>query len=140
MGGKGLSCFFDQTCIDQLRLILNETSTFFYELNTTALDASLPSRYSAATKIDEMINHVMLENINYSASYEKYYQNCRPSICVYTIQTRNNRVYVLTVILGLIGGLSSILQVIISRVVNLASKLFNRFRHFRRHQTEIQPL
>ena len=60
MGGKGLSCFFDQTCIDQLRLILNETSSFFYELNTTALDASLPTRYSAATKIDEIINHVML--------------------------------------------------------------------------------
>jgi len=134
-----LICFFDQTCIDGLRLALNETSYVFYDLDTTALDGSLPSRYSSETKIEEMFNHLMIEHITWNASHEKYYETCRPSKCFYTIQRRNNLVYVLILVLGLIGGLSSILQVIIPYVVKMISKLFNRLCHCNRHQAEVHP-
>ena len=66
-----LECFYDQTCVDTYRQYLNDTSFVFDELNTTALDASLPSQYLPDTKIQQILNHVMLETINYNASYDK---------------------------------------------------------------------
>jgi len=132
-----LKCFYNQTCIDNFRSILGETLPLVYELDTVALDFSLPSRYSLDTTIEQILNHAMLENVNYSASFEKYYANCRPSVCSYRIQTRNNPAYAITLLLGLIGGLSNTLQIIIPNMVHMCSNLFNRF--CRRNQHQIQP-
>ena len=37
--------------------------------------------------IDEMVNHLMIENIGENASHE---QNCRPSMFSYIVRIRNN--------------------------------------------------
>ena len=49
----------------------------------------------------------MLENINYNAFYEKYYEDCRPSIYLCKVQTQNNPSCMVTIVLDLIGGLTS---------------------------------
>ncbi len=134
-----LTCFYNQTCINELREILNETSFNIIDLNSTALDSSLSSRYSPETKIEEIFNQIMLENISWNASHVRYYETCRPSMCFYTIKSRNNPVYVLTMILGLIGGLSSVLQVIIQYVIKFVSKLIHRFCHCNQRRNEVQP-
>jgi hypothetical protein len=135
-----LTCFFNQTCINEVRSILNRTSSNSIELNTVALDHSLLSRYSSETKIEEIINQLMIDNLTWNASHERYYANCQPSKCYYTINSRNNPVYVLTTILGLIGGLSSVLQVTIPRLVTLGSKMIKWLCRCNQRRNEIQPM
>jgi hypothetical protein len=135
-----LTCFFNQTCINELRSILNQTSSNSIELNTVALGHSLLSRYSSETKIEEIINQLMIDNLTWNASHERYYAHCQPSKCYYMINSRNNPIYVLTTILGLIGGLSSVLQVTIPRLVTLGSKLIKRLCRCNQRRNEIQPM
>ena len=132
-------CLFDQTCVNKLYSILRETAFFRENITVIALDNSLPSQYSSETKIEDIVYQLMIESITMNASHEQYYNNCQPSICFYTIQKHNNFIYVFTVVLGLVGGLSNVLQVILPRLVTLCNKLIKQLCHCIRCRNQIQP-
>lgn len=134
-----LACFFNQTCIDILRLILNETLSTRTELNTVSLNRSLPSRYSPETTIAEILGALMIDNFSWSASHEHYYEQCRPLLCSYTIMRRNDVVFVLTSVLGLAGGLSKIFLFIIPRLVQSSNTLIHRLSLYHHRQIAVQP-
>jgi hypothetical protein len=135
-----LVCFFNQTCIDNLRLILNETSSTKIELDTRSLNRLLLSRYSPVTTIAEIIGGLMIDNFSWSASHKRYYEECRPVVCSYTITNRNDAVFVLTSVLGLIDGLSSSFLFIIPRLVKLTNTVIHRLCLRRRRPIEVQPI
>ena len=61
-----------------------------------------------------MINRLMVEAWNWSAVYENYYNRCQPVMCTYTVITRNDAIYIVTTMFGLIGGLMNILKIVIT--------------------------
>lgn len=135
-----LSCFFQQTCINNLVSVLNQSSSHNIEYKFTTLDNSLPSRYSSGSKLQDIANHLMIEDINWDVSHEYYYENCRPSICSYLTKLRNDLAYATRTMLGLIGGLASVLQIIIPHAVKITRNLMNRLLHRGQHQTQTHPL
>ncbi|CAF1102361.1 unnamed protein product [Didymodactylos carnosus] len=64
----------------------------------------------------------MVEEWNSNASFSSYYKQCAPQECTYTYSGHNNVVYIVTTIIGLVGGLTKVLQVIIPPTVEFVRK------------------
>jgi hypothetical protein len=110
---SNLICFYNQSCIDDLRHALNSTMS----LNTTALDPTMPSRYKPNTTIDDIIAQLMVEQWKHKTSHKDYYAQCHPETCTYTHSVRNSLLLVITTIIGIIEGLSIILKIVVYRIV-----------------------
>jgi hypothetical protein len=88
----------------------------------TALDLPLPSLYSTNSTIQELVDSLTIEQWNVSVNYEKYYNECRPIQCIYTFETRNDLIYILTTLFGIAGGLTTVLKFILPRLMKLFRK------------------
>ncbi|CAF1003790.1 unnamed protein product [Adineta steineri] len=113
-----LQCFYDQACIDQLLLYLSSVSP----INAAALNSSLPSQYSEYSTIENLLNSLMIEEWNPTQIYDRYYDECQPIECTYTIITRNNILYVITTMFGIVGGLITVLRCVVPQVVKFVRK------------------
>ncbi|CAF4621706.1 unnamed protein product [Rotaria sp. Silwood1] len=119
-----LECFYNQICIDKLHSYVVFNST----MNLTALDSSLQSRFLVNSTIQELINELMIERWNLSTMYESYYNACQPISCTYNYVTRNNLIYVVTLVFGLVGGIVTILKLILPLFVLLVASGFQNRR------------
>jgi hypothetical protein len=108
-----LECFYNQTCIRELQSYLLLSSS----MNLTALDSSLPSQYFINSTIEELLDHLMVEQWNSSQFYDNYYNECQPAQCTYTHQAKNGIIYIVTALIGLLGGLITVLKLIVPRLV-----------------------
>ena len=115
---SNLQCFYNQTCINQLLSYLLSSSS----MNVTALDKSLLVRFLETSTIEELLNELMVEEWNSSIMYENYYNECQPTQCTYTHETKNNVIYIVTTLVGLIGGLITVLKLIVPRLVKIVRK------------------
>jgi hypothetical protein len=115
---SNLQCFYNQNCINKLQ------SYFVYSssINITALDASLSSRFLENSTIEDLLDQLMVEEWNSSIMYENYFNECEPTECSYTHQTKHNAIYIVTTIIGLIGGLITVLELIVPRLVKFARR------------------
>jgi len=86
-------------------------------VNVTALNNSLSSRFVENSTIEELVNQLMVEEWNSSRMYDNYYNECQPSQCTYTHQKKNSIIYIVTTLVGLIGGLITVLKLIVPRLV-----------------------
>jgi hypothetical protein len=86
-------------------------------MNISALDTSLSSRFLENSTIEHLLGELMVEEWNSSIMYENYFNECEPIECTYTHQTKNNIIYIVTTIIGLIGGLTTALKLIVPRLV-----------------------
>jgi hypothetical protein len=112
---SNLQCFYNQTCINTLQSYFVSSSS----MNITALDISLSSRYSENSTIEDLVDELMIEEWNSSIIYENYFNECEPTECTYTHQTKNSIIYIVTTIIGLIGGLTTALKLIVPRLVKI---------------------
>ncbi|CAF1220689.1 unnamed protein product [Adineta steineri] len=117
-----LQCFYDQNCIDELQLYLTTASP----LNATALDPSLSSQYSEYSTIENLLNILMIEKWNPTQMYDQYYDECQPIECTYTIKTRNSVIYIITTMFGIVGGLITVLKLVVPQVVKFIRKKRSR--------------
>ena len=108
-----LQCFYDQNCIDNIQDYLSSTSP----INVTALDPSLPSLYSENSSIHDLLDKLMIEEWNVTKMYDAYYSECQPRECSYTIQSRNDVIYIITTLIGVVGGLTTVLKLVVPRLV-----------------------
>ncbi len=84
-----------------------------------ALNPNLTSRFYVNSTVSDIMNALMIENWTENINYSFYYNNCNPISCSYTIIKRFNILTVLTTILGLIGGLSVVLGIILPPIIKL---------------------
>ncbi|CAF3810107.1 unnamed protein product [Adineta steineri] len=117
-----LQCFYDQTCIDELQVYLTTASL----MNATALDPSLSSQYSENSTIEYLLNNLMIEKWNSTPIYDRYYDECQPIQCTYTIKTRNSVIHIITTMFGIIGGLITVLKLVVPRLVKFIRKRRSR--------------
>ncbi|CAF4173996.1 unnamed protein product, partial [Adineta steineri] len=120
-----LECFYNQTCIDQLQVYLLPPVL----KNVTALDSSLPSQYSEDSTIEYLLNNLMIEEWNSTQMYDRYYDECQPKECTYTINTRNNILYVITTLIGIIGGLTRVSKIFVPILVKIIVYCFRKWRN-----------
>lgn len=117
-----LECFYNQTCLDTLQMYIHSRLS----CNATALDATKSIRFTSNTSVAEILDHLMVEKWNSSVIYENYYAACQPAECVYVTSTRHDLIYIVTTIIGLVGGLVTTLKLSIPRLVSLIGNRYNR--------------
>ena len=110
-----LECFYSQTCLD----VLQPNISVSYSMNATALDSSLPSRYHTNSTVEELLNQLMVEQWFNASMFDSYYAECEPTQCTYTHESKNSAVYIVTTIVGLVGGLVTVLKFIVPWLVKL---------------------
>ena len=115
---SNLQCFYNQSCIQQLQSYLTLTTT----INVTQLNRSLLIRFKENSTVEDLINKLMIEKWNSSISFESYYDECRPNECSYTVKMKNSVVFIITTIIGLIGGLVTTLKLLTPRLVRFVRR------------------
>ncbi len=97
-------------------------------MNITALDISLLSHFLENSTIEDLLDELMIEEWNRSIMYENYFNECEPTECTYTHQTKNSIIYIVTTIIGLIGGLTKALKLIVPRLVKVIALCIEKLR------------
>jgi len=95
--------------ISQLPLVLNGSNLVAFSINSTVYD---------------IVNALSINKWNEQIHYESYYKACQPSYCMYTITTRFHIATIITTIIGLMGGVSVILQLVIPSTVKIIRRRF----------------
>ncbi|CAF3256576.1 unnamed protein product [Rotaria sp. Silwood2] len=124
---SNLVCFYNQSCIDELRRNLNATIPF----DTPALDTNIESQYKPSSAIGDIVVKLMVEQWSNTTSHKAYYAQCKPAICTYSFVGKNSWFVVMTKIIALVSGLSTILKIVVPRAVKMVLSHFkNRVRPF----------
>ncbi len=114
---SNLQCFYTQECIVTLRRLIVSSSP----MTVTALNAS-SSVYSKNSTIQKLVDNLMIEQWNTTTVFESYYSACRPIQCTYTLETNNDMIYIFTTLFGIAGGLTTILKLILPRLIEFIRK------------------
>ncbi|CAF1042285.1 unnamed protein product [Adineta steineri] len=110
---SNLQCFYNQTCINKLQSYFQVSSL----MNITALDISLSNQFLINSTIADILGKLMVEEWKNSSMYENYYSECQPSYCSYTVTTKNSAIYIITTLIGLVGGLITVLKLMVPYLV-----------------------
>ncbi|CAF3203416.1 unnamed protein product [Rotaria sp. Silwood2] len=111
---SNLICFYNQSCIETLKRIINPS----IELNTTALNRSLPSRFAVDATIGSIVAELMVEEWINTTSHKAYYDRCQPITCTYLYVDKKTWLVVVTTVIGLIGGLQITLRMILPLLID----------------------
>lgn len=119
-----LECFYNEICINRIQSYITYTSP----MNVTPLDSSLSSQYFVHSTMQDLVNNLMMEEWNSSITYENYYKQCQPKQCTYTYTTKNSAISIVIILFGLVGGLVTVLKLIVPRLVNFIAWIIRRSR------------
>ncbi|CAF1094407.1 unnamed protein product [Didymodactylos carnosus] len=112
-----LRCFYDQSCLSTLL-----KATQYPPDNITSLNSSVTSQYTTTTSIDQLVRNLLIEQWNNQTSYESYFDACQPLFCTYSYVSGATLIYVITTIIGLIGGLTKVFKFIIPLAVRIVRR------------------
>ncbi|CAF1438830.1 unnamed protein product [Adineta ricciae] len=119
-----LEILYDQTMIDNL----TNSSNSFSKLNSSISDST----------IETLLSHMFVIHWSNKTSFKQYFNNCAPASCQYTIVQGNSFLLIVTLLIGLYGGLSSILTNICPVIIETILPLIQKFRLSRRRTITTQ--
>lgn len=119
-----LSCFFNQSCLDTIRSKYNfgipdRLPLPNQTLAIPILNSSIISRFSQNDSLGILFSKLMIEEWNMQANFDGFYSVCMPTTCTYTYDQRLNIVYVAATVVGLLGGLTVSLRILIQLAAQL---------------------
>ena len=117
---SSLACYFSSDCIAQLR-------TAMPHANLTLLNQTILQHFTVNSTMGDMIGELMVAEWKNETLFEQFYATCAPLSCTYSFSERKELIYVATTILGLIGGLTAALRVIIPIIIGfIMNRVFKR--------------
>lgn len=112
-----LECYYEPSC---LQLLIPYYMTF------QPLNSTTPSRFKPEVLVEDLLKEVMLEELVFNYSVGSYYKACAPLTCTYSYTNRNSPLNVVTIIIGLMAGIRTILRFIIPYVIMIILKCKRR--------------
>ena len=119
-----LGCFFDELCLETLQFPTNPDLPW----HTSALDQAKITKFVPNTSVGAILDKLMVDAWNWSAVHSNYFAACKPKECSYTMTGRNAAIYIVTTVIGLIGGLVTAFKFVIPRLVSLSFYIIKRRR------------
>jgi hypothetical protein len=110
-----MQCFYDKRCLNVIQSQLNNSFT-----NQSIF--LLPSQYLVNDTLETIILQLFIEEWNEHISFVDYFNQCNPTVCVYTYEKRLDVIYVITLLVSLCGGLTVALKLIVPFVVKLVRR------------------
>lgn len=107
-----LECFFDQIC-------LNNVLSFFPTVSFTIspLKSINDSQFSPQSTIQTLVNQLFIERWSAVSSFADYFSYCAPISCTYSYSDGDSALVILTTLLGLYGGLTIVLRLVVFQLV-----------------------
>lgn len=133
---SSLECFYNKSCIQmlydwQLFGFVNLT-IYVPVMNMTPLDPMIDSRFSRYTTMDKVVPLLFIDGWENTTNFTAYYNQCAPEICTYRYEERFDTVYVVTTLLGIVGGLSTALRIFALPLVKLLRRIYRYCQRTRR--------
>jgi hypothetical protein len=122
---SSLSCLFNSTCVQLLDFYF-PSSNGSAPMQALVEDGS--SRYGTNVTIETLVNQLLVEQWTSNSSYDAYFAHCTPSSCTFTYPKRNGPLVIVTTVLGLFGGLTVVLQMLVPLVCHLVWCIYARLR------------
>jgi hypothetical protein len=116
--GSTLECYYASACL----ALLHPT------LNLTPLSLISSTKFQINTTIQTLLHELFIEQMQIQNSFNLYYTQCNPSLCTYIYSRRFDLLFMLTTIVGVCGGLATILKLIALLIVKAAFALHQRCR------------
>lgn len=111
---SSLKCFFNQSCLNIMAELLSEGWTRPPDM---PILASTGSQYLPDAFMGTVIDNLMVDQWNENVEYKRFYNQCKPLECSYTVTTRGNFLYILSTITGIFGGLTVIVKIFSKTIV-----------------------
>ncbi len=125
-----LECLYDDSCLSQINAFINVTVS---PTNFTILNFSSESyTNNSYDQIEILANRLFIQSWNNDSSFESYFNHCYPLTCQYTYKSQLSLIYMITSIIGLIGGLTVVSRLLAPLIVKLAPKIWNYVTHRQR--------
>lgn len=133
MLASDLRCFYNQTCIDILLSMYNVDLPERLPLPAATLairplNSSVPSRFLPDDTLEKIMDRGLIDEWEFSSSYDDYYAACAPAICTYTLSQRLDIIYIVTTIVGTVGGLTITLRLLVLFMAYLIHWIMNTCR------------
>ena len=110
-----LECFYSEDC---LYAVMSRSTLPFAHYPST-IDSSSTSRYLINSTLKDLLGQAMIENWEWIAMYDTFYNKCQPYQCTYTVIKRNQLIYIVTTITSFIGGLMTALKLIVPMIIKI---------------------
>ncbi|CAF1223849.1 unnamed protein product [Rotaria sp. Silwood1] len=134
---SSLECFYNPSCIQMLiKWHSFDSSNVTIDprvMNVMPLDPIVHSRFSPDTTLNKIVSQLFIEDWTNSTNFSFYYNQCAPDQCTYTYEKRFNRAYIIATILGIVGGLSTALRILILPIVKLLRRIYHYCRRRQQH-------
>lgn len=124
-----LECLFDQSCIQMLLdSRLYDFDQYYLSINLSnivALNSSVKSQYTLNTSLETISSQLFIEDWTETTNYLSYFAQCQPKSCVYTFIEKRELIVLVTSVVGLLGGLTVILRILVPPSIKLIQKIHN---------------
>jgi hypothetical protein len=121
-----LELLFDQNEIDLLLRLLfpnqNQTDGMYPALNSTLLQ-----RFAVKTPVKELAGRLFVDNWKKVIFHEKYFLSCKPKECHYSVVKKRGIIVTITIVVGIIGGLNSVLRFIVPLFIEILFWIKGKF-------------
>ena len=126
--GSTLECFYSNDCLSSTISAMTFIVGSSGEVDVHALDVSRTTRFPSNASLKDIIESLMVEDWQTSMSYAAFYDQCAPTYCTHVVEIRDSVLTVVTQVLGLYGGLVSILRLIVPFFIGHVLKMRHRRR------------
>jgi hypothetical protein len=132
-----LECFYNNKCLSQITQYINSTVS---PINFTTLKSS--SDQNQTDTIESLANNLFIQSWNNESSFQSYFNHCHPLTCEYTYESRPDFIYIVTTIIGVIGGVNIFLSLLLPYIVKLVASIWNYVLQRQRGQinTVVEPI
>ena len=132
---SSLICFYNQTCVDRILSYMQLRNS---SIHIPALTTSNSDRYPINSTVQELVGQLMVEAWDFSPEYDTYFNACRPVQCTYTYMARNDVLFIITSLFGLIGGLVKVLKLIVPLAVKYIPQIIKCIRRPSHQQMRLE--
>ncbi|CAF0850861.1 unnamed protein product [Adineta ricciae] len=128
-----LQCFYNQTCLDTLH------NTIFKNVTIPSLPNSLNKSkyYSFNASVGALLNELFIEGWSHQNDFEAFFRTCQVLACTYTYSVQPDVLYIVTTMIGIIGGLTAVFRLVCPVLILIFMYLINRIRREPSTWTEI---
>ena len=118
-----LICLYNATCVEQINV---KNLSWIHPL-----DSTVTSQFNTNSLVMAIMDDALVEEWFLNTSYSSYFSECRPSSCTYSISTRKTALEIVTMFLGLYGGLTIILRVVARWITSGSEHIVTLVNHRR---------
>ena len=118
---SSLRSLFDQIAVNYFHFL------FECPLNTARiLNASDLIQFTNESLVTDILSDMMINQWNVTSFHDVHYEKCRPQTCTYIQVNHRSVLIIVTTLIGLVGGLASILQIIVPYLVRIVFAIHAR--------------